>query len=105
MSGHNHTTWLFCSARAVVPTIAIFLLLGHPLSTTLAAEPAFAILTTQAGRSPELHLNDELRLRVTGADASLLKLKIDGVPLAIKPKIDDREIVFPLTRDKDTQAS
>jgi len=44
-------------------------------------------------------------LRVNDADASVLKLKIDGVPLAIKPKIDDREIVFPLTRDKDTQAS
>jgi hypothetical protein len=83
--------------------------LPGPGSMANAADPTiFGILTTQVGKIPEVHPNDELRLRIIDGDppfeAAKVKLLIEGSRLNLEPTIQDREVVFQLSRNDQNRA-
>jgi hypothetical protein len=73
-----------------------------------AADPTiFSILTPQTGKLPEVHQNDELRIRMVDGDGVLdptkIKLLIERARLDVEPIIQDREVIFQLTRNEQTR--
>src|SRR3954465_7071280 len=59
------------------------------------ADDSFAILTTQAGASPEVRLGDEIRLRLKlsggQSDPSKLRMLLDGSPLPSLARAEGEE--------------
>jgi hypothetical protein len=91
--------------RSLYAFFGSVVLLAVLQGTTFAADPTtFAILTAQQGKVPEVHPNDEFRLRLIDGDATLepdkVQLLIEGSRVNIVPTIMGNEIVFRLTRNE-----
>lgn len=89
--------------RSIAVAVAVSGYVGVNADRALAADPTvFGIITTQAGKVPEVHLNEDVRLRIIDgdmpADAKKIRLRIEGKPLAADPVILEREVLFRLAR-------
>jgi hypothetical protein len=97
-----------CTLHAMATAIIVLALLPSGRMANAADPTMFGILTTQAGKIPEIHPNDELRLRIIDGDLPFdpakVKLWIGGSRLNVEPTIQDREVVFQLSRNDQNRA-